>query len=107
MISLFETRRDQLPESLGAVAHLVFFLRLHFAECDRVADGNEDRIITETVGAARRKRQGSVENAFEGFNGAIGPSEREGADKMRMGFFLAVFIFGLFWEVKSRALEWE
>ena len=24
-----------------------------------------------------------------------------------MGFFLAVFIFGLFWEVKSRALEWE
>jgi len=24
-----------------------------------------------------------------------------------MGFFLAVFIFGLFWEVKARALEWE
>ena len=24
-----------------------------------------------------------------------------------MGFFLAVFIFGLFWEVKSKALEWE
>lgn len=24
-----------------------------------------------------------------------------------MGVFLAVFIFGLFWEVKSRALEWE
>lgn len=24
-----------------------------------------------------------------------------------MAFFLAVFIFGLFWEVKSRALEWE
>ncbi len=24
-----------------------------------------------------------------------------------MSFFLAVFIFGLFWEVKSRALEWE
>jgi NADH-quinone oxidoreductase subunit A len=24
-----------------------------------------------------------------------------------MGIFLAVFIFGLFWEVKSRALEWE
>jgi NADH-quinone oxidoreductase subunit A len=24
-----------------------------------------------------------------------------------MGFFLAVFIFGLFWEVKSRALGWE
>lgn len=26
---------------------------------------------------------------------------------LAMGFFLAVFIFGLFWEVKSRALEWE
>ena len=24
-----------------------------------------------------------------------------------MGFFLAVFIFGLYWEVKSKALEWE
>jgi NADH-quinone oxidoreductase subunit A len=24
-----------------------------------------------------------------------------------MAFFLAVFIFGLFWEVKSKALEWE
>jgi NADH-quinone oxidoreductase subunit A len=24
-----------------------------------------------------------------------------------MGVFLAVFIFGLFWEVKSKALEWE
>lgn len=24
-----------------------------------------------------------------------------------MGFFIFVFIFGLFWEVKSRALEWE
>jgi NADH-quinone oxidoreductase subunit A len=24
-----------------------------------------------------------------------------------MGLFLAVFIFGLFWEIKSRALEWE
>ena len=26
---------------------------------------------------------------------------------MAMGFFLLVFIFGLFWEVKSKALEWE
>ncbi len=24
-----------------------------------------------------------------------------------MGVFLAVFIFGLFWEVKSKALDWE
>lgn len=24
-----------------------------------------------------------------------------------MAFFLAIFIFGLFWEVKSKALEWE
>lgn len=24
-----------------------------------------------------------------------------------MGVFIAVFVFGLFWEVKSRALEWE
>ena len=24
-----------------------------------------------------------------------------------MAIFLAVFIFGLFWEIKSRALEWE
>lgn len=24
-----------------------------------------------------------------------------------MAFFLAVFVFGLFWEVKSNALEWE
>lgn len=26
---------------------------------------------------------------------------------LAMAFFLAVFIFGLFWEVKSKALEWE
>lgn len=26
---------------------------------------------------------------------------------MAMGVFLLVFIFGLFWEVKSKALEWE
>lgn len=26
---------------------------------------------------------------------------------LAMAFFLAVFVFGLFWEVKSRALEWE
>jgi len=26
---------------------------------------------------------------------------------LSMGFFLLVFIFGLFWEVKSKALEWE
>lgn len=26
---------------------------------------------------------------------------------LSMGFFLFVFIFGLFWEVKSNALEWE
>jgi NADH-quinone oxidoreductase subunit A len=24
-----------------------------------------------------------------------------------MGVFLAIFIFGLFWEIKSRALEWD
>ena len=24
-----------------------------------------------------------------------------------MAFFLAVFVFGLFWEMKSKALEWE
>ena len=24
-----------------------------------------------------------------------------------MGIFMAVFVFGLFWEVKSKALEWE
>ena len=24
-----------------------------------------------------------------------------------MGFFLLIFIFGLFWEIKSKALEWE
>ncbi|MGE0528258.1 MAG: NADH-quinone oxidoreductase subunit A [Bdellovibrionales bacterium] len=24
-----------------------------------------------------------------------------------MAFFLVVFVFGLFWEVKSKALEWE
>jgi len=24
-----------------------------------------------------------------------------------MGVFLAVFVFGLFWEIKSKALEWE
>lgn len=24
-----------------------------------------------------------------------------------MGIFLLVFVFGLFWEIKSRALEWE
>ena len=24
-----------------------------------------------------------------------------------MAFFIAVFVFGLFWEVKSKALEWE
>lgn len=24
-----------------------------------------------------------------------------------MGVFLAIFIFGLFWEIKSKALEWE
>ena len=26
---------------------------------------------------------------------------------LAMGFFLLVFIFGLFWEVKAKALEWE
>ena len=26
---------------------------------------------------------------------------------LAMGFFLAIFIFGLFWEVKSKALEWD
>lgn len=26
---------------------------------------------------------------------------------LSMGVFLLVFIFGLFWEVKSKALEWE
>lgn len=26
---------------------------------------------------------------------------------MAMGIFLLIFIFGLFWEVKSKALEWE
>ncbi len=26
---------------------------------------------------------------------------------LSMAFFLAVFVFGLFWEVKSKALEWE
>lgn len=24
-----------------------------------------------------------------------------------MGFFLLIFVYGLFWEIKSRALEWE
>ena len=26
---------------------------------------------------------------------------------LAMGFFLAIFIFGLFWELKSKALEWD
>jgi NADH-quinone oxidoreductase subunit A len=26
---------------------------------------------------------------------------------LTMGFFISVFVFGLIWEIKSRALEWE
>ena len=26
---------------------------------------------------------------------------------LAMGFFLLVFMFGLFWEIKSKALEWD
>ena len=60
----------------------LFLLRRHFAEGACVAVGDEDRVVTEAMLAARRKRQSSIDAAFDGLAVTVRPAERERADEI-------------------------
>src|SRR6185295_13395997 len=57
---------------------------LHLAKGQGAALRNEHRVIAETASAAGRPDQRAVDAAFEGFDMAIRPCQRKGADEMRM-----------------------
>src|SRR5690606_27117840 len=80
-----ETGIDKLPERIGAMRHAVFRLRLHLAEGEFMAIGNEDRIIAEAVFATRRPGQFTIDTAFEIFDVSIRPGEGEAADEIGAG----------------------
>src|ERR1700674_3757224 len=61
----------------------MLLFRGHLAEPARKTVWNEDRIIAEAIGAARRKHEPPIDPTLEIFNEIIGPGESEGADEMR------------------------
>src|SRR3546814_20501373 len=65
-------------------ADRVFGVGIHLAEGLVAAIGQEDGIVAEPLVAARRPDERAVDPAFEPFDMAVGPGERERADDMRV-----------------------
>src|SRR3546814_13833623 len=65
-------------------ADRVFGVGIHLAEGLVAAIGQEDGIVAEPLVAARRPDERAVDPAFEPFDMADGPGERERADEMRV-----------------------
>src|SRR3546814_6919427 len=81
---LLQHRRSHLAEGVGTVADRVFGVGIHLAEGLVAAIGQEDGIVAEPLVAARRPDERAVDPAFEPFDMAVGPGERERADEMRV-----------------------
>jgi len=64
------------------MAHRVLGVGLHLAERDIMADGLEDRIVSEAVVPAWRPGDQSVNPSFETFDMSVRPAERKRADEM-------------------------
>ena len=81
----------ELLEGAGAVrqgegaigGNAVLFLRTHLAEGALMAVRAEDGIVAEPSRPTRRKDEGSVHPALEGFHRAVRPGERQHADESR------------------------
>ena len=61
----------------------VLLLRTHLAEGAVVAVRPKDRIVAKSGRPARRKDKGPIHPALESFDCAVGPCERQHADKSR------------------------
>ena len=59
-----------------------FFLRVHLAKCHLVPVCNKDRIISESVMAARRPDKLTIDPAFKNRLVAIWPDQSQNADEM-------------------------
>ena len=62
--ALTKASRHELVESLGAVAHGVFALRLYLAKGLCKAGGLENRIVAKALDAAGWPHQGSINSEF-------------------------------------------
>jgi len=66
------------------MTHLVLRERLHLTERHFMAEGDENRVITETPVTAWRPDEDSVDPAVERFDlSVIGPGDRQRACEMR------------------------
>ena len=70
-------------ESAGAVGDRILRFGLHLAEGERLAVGDEDRIIAETVVPARRPDDVTVNLALEKLRLAVGPGQAQHGDEVR------------------------
>src|SRR3546814_5276251 len=78
---------DQQPEGPGAVADRMLLLRRHLAEAAQLAAfhlalRHEHRIVAEAVNATRPPDEAAGDDAFEGFDMAVRPSQAERTDEL-------------------------
>src|SRR3546814_15771513 len=78
---------DQQPEGPGAVADRMLLLRRHLAEAAQLAAfhlalRHEHRIVAEAVNATRPPDEAAGDDAFEGFDLAVRPSQAERTDEL-------------------------
>src|SRR3546814_5527261 len=88
-------------------ADRVFGVGIHLAEGLVAAIGQEDGIVAEPLVAARRTDERAVDTAFEPFDMAVGPGERERAAEMRVAAGVEAGVAQPGFERAHRFLDWE
>src|SRR6516165_8379230 len=73
---------DEFLERLGAMGDTMLGFRVHLAEGEPVAFGNEDRVVAKTLLAARRESERTVRAALEHVRRFAGRRERQRADEI-------------------------
>src|ERR1700730_12386127 len=77
----FQKRARAMRQALSARRQAVLLFRAHFAEGAVESIGEKDRVVAETLIAARRPHDSAIDAAFERRGLPVGPGEAQGGDE--------------------------
>ena len=77
---------------MGAVAHGVLGVGVHFSKADVMPMGLKHRIIAKALVSARRPDDGAIDPTLERFDMTVRPGKGEGANEMGI-------MAGIYWDL--------
>src|ERR1700682_5136179 len=83
----FQKRARAMRQALPARRQAVFLFRAHLAKGAVEPIGKKDRIVTETLIAARRPHDSAIDAALESGGLPVGPNEAKGGDESAAPLF--------------------